>query len=136
MERKLKRFKNYITWKDKKGNFNTECNRASLDNGIALTIPTTDLTKVAEMNGGGLSMPRIRKLTPLECLKLQGFNEEHFNSVKNDFSSSAIYHVAGDSITTTTLVSIFGEMTDLPYREIIQKYVETLKGDYEDGNKT
>ena len=100
--------------------------------GIALTIPTNDLTKVAEMNGGWLSMPRIRKLTPLECLKLQGFNEEHFNSVKNDFSSSAIYHVAGDSITTTTLVSIFGEMTDLPYREIIQKYVETLKGDYDE----
>ena len=130
---KIKKFKNYITWKDKKGNFNTECNRASLLDGIALTIPTNDLTKVAEMNGGGLLMPRIRKLTPLECLKLQGFNEEHFNSVKNDFSSSAIYHVAGDSITTTTLVSIFGEMTDLPYREIIQKYVETLKGDYENG---
>ena len=88
-----------------------------------------------EIERGGLSMPRIRKLTPLECLKLQGFNEEHFNSVKNDFSSSAIYHVAGDSITTTTLVSIFGEMTDLPYREIIQKYVETLKGDYELGNQ-
>ena len=135
MERKIKRFKNYITWKDKKGNFNTECNRASLDNGIALTIPTTDLTKVAEMNGGGLSMPRIRKLTPLECLKLQGFNEEHYNAIKDDFSSSAIYHVAGDSITTTVLMSVFGEMTDLDYRSIIQEYAETLKGDYENGNQ-
>lgn len=49
----VKRFKNYITWRDKKGNFNTECNRASLENDISLTIPTHDLTKVA-INGGGV----------------------------------------------------------------------------------
>ena len=102
---------------------------------LCITITTgMQNIPITKLKQEELSMPRIRKLTPLECLKLQGFNEEHFNSVKNDFSSSAIYHVAGDSITTTTLVSIFGEMTDLPYREIIQKYVETLKGDY-DGTK-
>ena len=44
---KIKRFKNYITWKDKKGNFNTECNRASLVDDLLLTIPTNPLTKVA-----------------------------------------------------------------------------------------
>ena len=42
----IKRFKNYITWKDNQGNFNTECNRASLPTDISLTIPTNDLTKV------------------------------------------------------------------------------------------
>lgn len=67
---------------------------------------------------------RIRKLTPLECLKLQGFTEEDYNAIKDQFSSSAIYHVAGDSITVSTLCALFGELTDLNYREIIQDYVE------------
>ena len=66
---KIKKFKNYITWKDKKGNFNTECNRASLDNGIALTIPTTDLTKVAEMNGGGVINAENKKTYTFGVLK-------------------------------------------------------------------
>lgn len=74
---------------------------------------------------------RIRKLTPLECLKLQGFSEEDYNAVKTQFSDSAIYHVAGDSISTTVEIAIFGSMTDIDYRKLINNYVETLKGDYE-----
>lgn len=69
-------------------------------------------------------MLRIRKLTPCECLKLQGFTEEDYNAIKDEFSSSAIYHVAGDSITVTTLCALFGELTDLDYRSIIENYVE------------
>ena len=52
-ENQTKRYKNYITWRNKKGEFNTECNRASLENDLALTIPTTDQTKVALRTGGG-----------------------------------------------------------------------------------
>ena len=43
----IKRYKNYITWKNKQGHFNTECNRASLETDLCLTIPTNDMTKVA-----------------------------------------------------------------------------------------
>lgn len=74
---------------------------------------------------------RIRKLTPLECLKLQGFSEDDYNAIKNDFGDSAIYHVAGDSISTTVEMAIFGSMTNIDYRKAINDYVETLKGDYE-----
>ena len=49
----IKRYENYITWKDKQGNFNTECNRASLPTDLCLTIPTNALTKVCEIDGGG-----------------------------------------------------------------------------------
>lgn len=49
----MKRFKNYITWRNKKGEYNTECNRASLETDLALTIPTMNITKVAESRGGG-----------------------------------------------------------------------------------
>lgn len=51
--KKIKRYKNYITWRNKQGHFNTECNRASLPEDLSLTIPTNALTKVAESNGGG-----------------------------------------------------------------------------------
>lgn len=51
-ENTTKRYKNYITWRNKKGEFNTECNRASLEDDLALTIPTKDQTKVA-LSGGG-----------------------------------------------------------------------------------
>lgn len=74
---------------------------------------------------------RIRKLTPLECLKLQGFSEDDYNAIKNDFGDSTIYHVAGDSISTTVEMAIFGSMTNIDYRKAINDYVETLKGDYE-----
>ena len=77
-----------------------------------------------------MSKLRIRKLTPLECLKLQGFSEEDYNAIKEKFSDSAIYHVAGDSITVSTLMALFGELTDIDYRKSINEYVETLKGDY------
>ena len=60
-----------------------------------------------------------------------GFNEQDYDAIKNEFSSSAIYHVAGDSIVVPVLMSLFGTMTDLNYEEIINDYVETLKGDYE-----
>lgn len=43
----LKRYKNYITWKNKKGEFNTECNRASLEDKLCLTIATSNTPMVA-----------------------------------------------------------------------------------------
>ena len=49
----IKRFKNYVTWRNKKGEFNTECNRASLEDDLSLTIATNDQVKVAQFNGGG-----------------------------------------------------------------------------------
>ena len=126
---KIKRFKNYITWQDNQGNFNTECNRASLlnENDVALTIPTNNITKCAYIYiYNGEYYMRIRKLTPLECLKLQGFSEDDYNAIKDQFSDSAIYHVAGDSISVSVLMGIFGEMTNVDYHKAINNYVDTL----------
>lgn len=74
----------------------------------------------------------IRKLTPLECLKLMGFSKDDYDAIKDEFGDGAIYHVAGDSIVTCCLVALFGTMTDIDYRKTINEYVETLKGDYND----
>lgn len=111
--------------------------RGRIENNICSTITTkssgiSSMPMIMKNNGGGQDMPRIRKLTPLECMKLQGFRPQDYDAIKDKFSSSAIYHVAGDSITVSTLIALFGELTNLDYRQIIQEYVETLKGDYND----
>ena len=128
----MKRFKNYITWRNKKGKYNTECNRASLETDLALTIPTFGLTKVAESRGGGNTMSnlRIRKLVPLETLKLMGFDEEDYKAMrKAGMTDSQIFHCAGDSIVTTVLMGIFGTLLPLSEEEVnnkIESYVDTL----------
>ena len=132
----IKNYKNYITWKDKKGNFNTQCNRASLEDGVSLTIPPFDLSKVALARERESSMQnlRIRKLTPLECLRLMGFTDTDYeNLVKAGLTDSQIWHCAGDSIVSTCLVNIIGQMLPISentLKEITENYVKTLKGDY------
>lgn len=69
---------------------------------------------------------RIRKLTPKECWRLQGFSDEDFEKAKqslndtfykgNDRSSSQLYKQAGNSIVTDVLYYIFKELyTAMPY---------------------
>ena len=127
----IKRFKNYITWKDNQGNFNTECNRASLPTDISLTIPTNDLTKVCVNERERESMIEeelaIRKLTPKECIRLMGFTDNDYQALVDcGLSKSAIYHVAGDSIITTCLVGLLNPFVNERNKhiEIITDYVE------------
>jgi len=49
---------------------------------------------------------KIRRLTPLECWRLQGFKDEDFFSVK-DVSDSQLYKQAGNSITVNVLIELF-----------------------------
>lgn len=51
---------------------------------------------------------RIRKLTPLECLRLMGFDDEDYNKIKKmNISDSQIYKMAGNSIVVNVLMEIF-----------------------------
>jgi DNA (cytosine-5)-methyltransferase 1 len=71
---------------------------------------------------------RIRKLTPLECLKLMGFDKHDYDALRSIGQSDAqIYHEAGDSIVVTVLMGIFGSLLGIDYEPIIQRYVESLK---------
>jgi DNA (cytosine-5)-methyltransferase 1 len=49
---------------------------------------------------------KIRRLTPLECWRLQGFKDEDFFKVK-DISDTQLYKQAGNSITVNVLMEIF-----------------------------
>ena len=121
-DEEFKRYENYITRENKKGEFNTQCNRAMLENDLSLTIPTGNTPKVAE--GEHLS---IRKLTPLECMRLMGFGKQDYKSMREiNMSDMAIYHMAGDSIVVCVLIAIFYPLlfNDNNYKEIIKNYIE------------
>lgn len=54
---------------------------------------------------------RIRKLTPLECLRLMGFDDEDYYILKeNGISDSQIYKMAGNSIVVNVLEAIFNRL--------------------------
>lgn len=64
---------------------------------------------------------RIRKLTPTENLRLQAVKNEDIKNIRKHQSDSSLYHLAGDSITTTVLMAIFGELLDMDYWAKIQE---------------
>lgn len=54
---------------------------------------------------------RIRKLTPLECLRLQAFDDADCYALRShNISNSQIYKVAGNSIAVCVLEEIFKEL--------------------------
>jgi len=76
-------------------------------------------------NGGGQHIPliivkeerkeymdnlRIRKLTPKECWRLMGFDDEDYEKAKEVNSDTQLYKQAGNSIVVDVLMAIFKEM--------------------------
>lgn len=53
---------------------------------------------------------RIRKLTPLECWRLMGFDDEDFYKARKVNSDTQLYKQAGNSIVVNVLEAIFKEM--------------------------
>src|SRR5699024_11649877 len=71
------------------------------DDGITNTITTVQKDNLLK-NGF-----RIRKLTPLECFRLQGFTDEQFYKAKNDgVSNSQLYKQAGNSVSVPVIKAI------------------------------
>ena len=50
---------------------------------------------------------RIRKLTPLECWRLMGFDDEDFERAAEINSNHQLYKQAGNSIVVNVLEKIF-----------------------------
>lgn len=53
---------------------------------------------------------RIRKLTPKECWRLMGFDDESFDKASKVISSTQLYKTAGNSIVVDVLMAIFKEL--------------------------
>ena len=74
------------------------------------------LTSAMGQGGGHVPMPvysnlRIRKLTPLECWRLQGFTDEQFYKTKDSgVSNSQLYKQAGNSVTVNVVDAIVKQL--------------------------
>ena len=56
---------------------------------------------------GEVHIGRIRKLTPRECWRLQGFTDEQFNKAKSTgLSDSRLYKMAGNAVTVNVISEI------------------------------
>lgn len=82
-------------------------------------------------NGQGIIEPqavgfRVRKLTERECFRLQGVKDEDFAKIRKNQSKSSCYHLAGDSITTSVLMAIFGQMLGIEWKDKVNALTEEL----------
>lgn len=71
---------------------------------------------------------RTRALTERECFRLMGVKEEDYQKIASHQSRSSQTHLAGDSIVTTCLMAIFGEMFEnVDYRQKIEEVAESVR---------
>lgn len=80
--------------------------RGRVGHGVSKTLPTSD-------SQGTLSNFRIRKLTPLECWRLMGFDDSDFMKAKAaGTSNTQLYKQAGNSIVVNCLEAIFKNLLE------------------------
>lgn len=78
---------------------NSKTRRGRVGKGVANTLTTS-------CNQGTLDDFRIRKLTPLECFRLQGFPDSAFRAAEKVNSNSQLYKQAGNSVTVNVIYEI------------------------------
>ena len=79
----------------------SQTRRGRVGHGVSQTLQCNDLM-------GVVSDFRIRKLTPKECWRLMGFDDEDFERAKNvPTSNTQLYKQAGNSIVVNVLEKIF-----------------------------
>lgn len=83
---------------------NLKTRRGRVGKGIANTLLTSDEQCVVDTNY------RIRKLTPKECWRLQGFPDWAFERAAKVNSNSQLYKQAGNSVTVNVIEAIAKEL--------------------------
>ncbi len=84
---------------------NSKTRRGRVGKQVAQTL-TTSCNQAILMSDG-----RLRKLTPLECFRLMGFDDADYQVlVDNGISHNQIYKMAGNSIVVNVLIEIFREL--------------------------
>lgn len=72
---------------------------------------------------------RIRKLTPKECGRLQGLKDIDIDKIQKFQSNASCYHLYGDSIVSSILCAIFGQMLNINWNEKINNFKGWWKND-------
>lgn len=77
----------------------SKTHRGRVGKGVAQTLDTS-------CNQGVLAGTKIRRLTPRECFRLQGFPDEYFDRADAVNSDSQLYKQAGNSVTVNVIYEI------------------------------
>lgn len=84
----------------------------TLTTNIGNTAPKNG-TKIIELSNQNI---KIRKLTPKECFRLMGFDDNDVDIlIKNKISDSQLYKMAGNSIVVNVLEGIFTNLRQYGY---------------------
>ena len=71
---------------------------------------TNTISSVAKDNYVAETSLRVRKLTPKECWRLQGFHDSEFDRAEKANSNSQLYKQAGNSVTVSVIVAILAQL--------------------------
>ena len=82
---------------------NSKTRRGRVGKGVVQTLTTSCNQAIVERFG-------IRKLTPLECWRLMGFDDESFYKAEKVNSNTQLYKQAGNSIVVNVLYYIFKQL--------------------------
>lgn len=97
---------NYIQW-EQKGWFDIEC-RAYKEDKVSGALNTRGHMKVLTNDVA------IRRLTPLECFRLMGFEDDDYQKIKDlNISDTQAYKMAGNSIVVNCLTEIFKNLKEI-----------------------
>lgn len=88
---------------------NSNTRRGRVCEGKANTLSTSPQQAVITEDSN-MDNIRIRKLTPRECWRLMGFDDEDFNKARAVNSDTQLYKQAGNSIVVNVLEAIMGNM--------------------------
>lgn len=83
---------------------NSKTRRGRVGEQVSQTLQCNDTMGVVN------SDLRIRKLTPKECWRLMGFDDEDFEKAEKVNSNTQLYKQAGNSIVVNVLMAIFKEL--------------------------
>ena len=98
---KIKRLGN--VYRDPHG-YNSQAGRVYATDGVSPCLKTP--------SGGGGAVPMIpegkgiRKLTPKECFRLQGWTDDYFEKARFVNSDSQLYKQAGNGVTVSVVEAI------------------------------
>lgn len=88
------------------GHLNSKTQRGRVSKKLSHTIDTTNSQAV-------VSNFKIRKLTPLECWRLQGFPDEAFFRAEKVNSDTQLYKQAGNSITVNVMMELLKKIFNI-----------------------
>lgn len=107
----------------------TPSKKKSRQNGRRMKEPGEPMFTLTAADRHGVSYHgRIRRLTPRECLRLQGYRDDQIDRMVEDMSDSQLYKQAGNGVTVTVIEAI-GKNLSAVHEELKEQGKEETDAD-------